>query len=286
MALRQIAIGTLEAEHRLNFALVHSRRVPGFARRFYGVARARVALGLYGSRLCPVPTSPNRVLATVLQPGDTFLDIGAADGEMVNLGGIAVGREGLVYAFEPRASAVAHLNQLVASYGLNHATIIRSLVGETTGSATLYASSGAGASSSISAAWADSGVTEQSPITRLDDWAASVQLRRLDLLKIDVEGAELLVLRGAPETLRQHHPVIVLEIRDREVRRKEFGYDVDDLLVFLRSTGYDAFFVLRPAGFEPIRDLAEIGEGDHDMIALSLGVPRHRALAARAPFRP
>ena len=226
------------------------------------------------------------MLANVLQSGDTFVDIGAAEGEMVNLGGVAVGREGLVYAFEPRAAAVSHLNQLVASYGLDNTTVIRSLVGESTGTATLFSGSGAGASSSISPAWADSNVAEQSPITRLDDWAASVRLRRLDLLKIDVEGAELLVLRGAAETLRNHRPVIVLEIRDREVRRKEFGYDVDDLLSFLRSTGYDAFFVLRPTGFEPVRDVDEVGEEDHDMIALSLAIPRHRALAARAPFRP
>lgn len=284
MMLRHLAIGALEVEHRLNHALVHSRWVPPAAGRVYGALRARVALTLYASRLCPVPTSPNRVLATVLRPGDTFIDIGAAEGEMVTLAGTAVEPGGSVYAFEPRAVAVDHLNRLVSRYHLPNARILRSLVGETTGSATFYSSAGTGASSSISAAWADSDSAEECPITRLDDWARSMGMARLDLLKIDVEGAELLVLRGAPETLRRHHPAIVLEIRDRDVRRAEFGYDLPDLLDYLRSVGYDAFYALRPTGFEPVASADQLSESDHDLIALSLTSPRHRALASARPF--
>lgn len=62
--------------------------------------------------------------------------------------------------------------------------------------------------------------------------AESVRLGRPDVIKIDVEGAELAVLRGGKLTLEAHIPIILLECthRQEDVRRflEELGYEIRD----------------------------------------------------------
>lgn len=58
----------------------------------------------------------------------------------------------------------------------------------------------------------------------------------MDLIKLDVEGAELLVLKGAQRILTEMRSIIVMEVSRRTTAR--FGYSVDDLLAFLEQQGY------------------------------------------------
>jgi hypothetical protein len=74
------------------------------------------------------------------------------------------------------------------------------------------------------------------PMTTLDTFVVEQSLERIDFIKCDVEGAELLVFRGAEKTLTRFHPPILLEIEARHTER--FGYRPDDLDEFLRSFGY------------------------------------------------
>jgi hypothetical protein len=60
---------------------------------------------------------------------------------------------------------------------------------------------------------------------------------RLDLLKIDVEGSEVEVLKGADEVLRTLRPVVLAEAQDESLRRA--GSNVAELLELLRSRDYD-----------------------------------------------
>jgi Methyltransferase FkbM domain len=69
---------------------------------------------------------------------------------------------------------------------------------------------------------------------RLDQYAQ--RLGRIDFVKCDVEGAELLVLRGAQSTLRRCRPKLCLEIDDRWVR--SLGWTTTEVFRYLRETGY------------------------------------------------
>ena len=66
--------------------------------------------------------------------------------------------------------------------------------------------------------------------------------RRVGLLKMDIEGAELLALRGAQEILLRDHPTIIMEIHP--TRMRAFGYTLDDTRAFLSAFGYDIHRIL------------------------------------------
>jgi Methyltransferase FkbM domain len=57
-----------------------------------------------------------------------------------------------------------------------------------------------------------------------------------DLMKIDVEGAEISVLRGASQMLREKHPTLLVEVA--EVNLRQFGFTSDELIRELKGFGY------------------------------------------------
>ena len=67
----------------------------------------------------------------------------------------------------------------------------------------------------------------------------SLNLKHVEILKIDTEGCELLILQGGEKTLRKHHPEIIFEFSDKNT--KQFNYSPKDILEFLRLLGYKTF---------------------------------------------
>lgn len=76
---------------------------------------------------------------------------------------------------------------------------------------------------------------EQAEVVALDEWGAD--LERLDFLKIDVEGYELEVLRGAARLIERFHPAILCEITGLARR---YGREPEESFAFLRERGYRA----------------------------------------------
>lgn len=80
------------------------------------------------------------------------------------------------------------------------------------------------------------------PVTTLDKYCERNGIEFVDLIKVDLEGAELFVLKGAKRLLEANpRPVIVVEMNRRTVER--FGYTVDTLLGFWESKGFRCFSV-------------------------------------------
>ena len=79
------------------------------------------------------------------------------------------------------------------------------------------------------------------PLVALDDYFAEGEYR-VALLKIDVEGAELGVLKGAERILRQHKPLLVFECENRHLAPG----NVRDVFSWLEQLGYEGRFISRP----------------------------------------
>jgi FkbM family methyltransferase len=79
------------------------------------------------------------------------------------------------------------------------------------------------------------------PVDTLDNILARKRVNRVDLIKIDTEGCELFVLRGARETLRRFRPDIMLEYN--ESNTLQFGYKPDETAHLLAEYGYSGILI-------------------------------------------
>ncbi len=145
-----------------------------------------------------------------LRPGMTFVDVGANVGYYTALAaGLVGGRGGRVVAFEPSPYAFARLKQLVESNRLDHVTAVNLGLSDTTGVTNIYLGIGSDNHSPTMVAHEGADATEVK-IGTLDAEAERLDLERIDLIKIDVEGHEPKVLAGAQRLLRERRIGAVL----------------------------------------------------------------------------
>ena len=147
--------------------------------------------------------SETRLVQAFLQPGMTFLDVGAHIGYYTLIAARLVGAAGRVHSFEPGKEMRAHLAANVARNDLHNVEIHPEALAEQTGEVGFYPSALAG-NQGISSI-VGSGDGRAAPVTvpslSLDDLAARIGGRRIDFLKMDVEGAELQVIQGGQRLL-------------------------------------------------------------------------------------
>ncbi|WP_041289096.1 FkbM family methyltransferase [Kribbella flavida] len=184
------------------------------------------------------PTT-SRFLTAELRAGDVMLDIGANIG-LHTLGVARRLRElssGRVIAFEPAEDSLAKLQEAAERNGLDELIdTVPAALGDRTQEAALHADSRYDvADTGVRSLSADGEVVQQVTVVRLDDWARANDLNRLNLVKIDVEGAELDVLRGAAHTLTRLRPRAIL-VEDKLEDQRSRLYEVLDELGY-RPTG-------------------------------------------------
>lgn len=147
-----------------------------------------------------------------LRPGGTFVDVGANIGLLSVRAAKKTGSDGLVYAFEPDPVNYSRLAWARAANEVPWLLPIPLGVGAAPDRARLWnAPSGDGGLSSLIAldGFKPAGSIE---VTSLDTFFRSVEPGRVELVKIDVEGFEEQVVRGASEFLERHRPAIIVEM--------------------------------------------------------------------------
>lgn len=175
-----------------------------------------------------------------LRPGDVMVDVGACHGIYTVLGAARVGRSGTVVALEPARESFRVLQRNVALNKLTNVIAICAAAAESNGVATLYHDP----DSSRNSLGRTRGQPEDSELvdtTTIDSLFMSHSITRLDLLKIDAEGAEAKVLGGAVKTLRAWHPAVLLEVNPGA--SEELGSSSSESLELLEGMGYKFFRV-------------------------------------------
>jgi FkbM family methyltransferase len=168
--------------------------------------------------------------AEAIRPGDVVADIGAYRGTYALVAAAIAGPTGRVFAFEPTATNAALIARNVALNGFApRMTVEQAAVSDRTGTATFYAAGDATTNSLASSG--GTGGTQVRTIA-LDEYFAGQQPPRV--LKIDIEGAELLALRGAQHILASD-AWIICELHP--YAWGELGYSGDDLRGLLASHG-------------------------------------------------
>jgi FkbM family methyltransferase len=182
-------------------------------------------------------------VAQTLRPGDFYVDVGANVGLLALRAATIVGPKGQVIAIEAHPRTFGYLADNIRLNGFEVVRPIHSAVGEERG--TLH--------------FTDVRSDDQNHVVPAGGAGFEVSVRPLDelvppgsiaLLKVDVEGFELPVFRGATNVLGRSR-VILFESWDRHAAR--YGYRVPEVLSLLRSAGF-RIYRLHQKGLSPIED--------------------------------
>jgi FkbM family methyltransferase len=186
-----------------------------------------------------------REILRILKPGDLFLDIGANVGFFSLLASRAVGHDGKVYAFEPAPKAHDALRRNLQLNGIQNVTAIATALSDSPGRGALFldARNNSGASSLNRSP--HSGEAVEVELDSYDRFASQNTLSMPALVKLDVEGAEVKVLRGMQALLsRPNPPPVVLEVSEWSL--KQMGSSKDELFALMRGHGYKARLISPP----------------------------------------
>jgi FkbM family methyltransferase len=172
----------------------------------------------------------------VLREGDVVYDVGANEGYFSLLAGRQIGSTGFVYAFEALPQNAQKVTAHLAANNIGHAEVVPSAISDRAGAFPLAI----GDAATPSLVRGDGNAIRVNAIT-LDGFVACHP--RPDLIKMDIEGAEMLALHGALELIRRDDaPRWIIEVHSAELHR-----GVTDLL---REAGY-AVSVLVPTHKPP-----------------------------------
>jgi FkbM family methyltransferase len=199
----------------------------------------------------------------LVKHGDVVFDCGANQGIYACAFGALVGRSGKVISFEPQDYAVAALQSNAQLNGFGHVSVEHAAVSDHEGIATLDISRGAVSGSIVRDGGHDR--VQSVPTVTLDSVCERLRIDRLNLLKMDIEGAELLALNAAQNILKRFRPIIVLEANPNEAQWPK-------IMTLLELLGYEPYLFGVDGRLERIDTLPE----DHPDVVF---MPN----AARAP---
>jgi FkbM family methyltransferase len=179
-------------------------------------------------------------LRNILQNDMTFIDVGANQGEFSLYASSRLSK-GQVYSFEPVS---AQFNMLSKNIELNNIQNIKAFnfgLSDAEGELPVFTSSSStdlGNNEGLSSLFSsnDRDVFEEKVKLEVFDDLFSDKIDRIDFIKIDVEGAELFVLKGMKETLKKFTPTILIELSEDNF--KNAGYTTKDVLDFLNIYNY------------------------------------------------
>lgn len=192
-----------------------------------------------------------RALLAAVAPGDTVADIGANKGAFCYWLARRVGPAGRVYAFEPQRPLAVYLRRVFGTLRLRQIEVVECAVSDYTGEAILHVPGTAdspGASLDAGVLAEQEGHRASCRVGTLDDLLADAS--RVTALKIDVEGNEWAVFKGASRILERQRPLLLFECEARHLRR----HRMEDVLRYLEDRGYRGSFFAPDGALRPVAE--------------------------------
>ena len=213
------------------------------------------------------------IFARHIKNGFVCLDVGANIGWHTTLMSRLSGAEGEVHAFEPVPPTFEDLKKNVSLNGEGAKVFLNNFGlgdAESTAEIHLFKDLPSGHATLAGKTGAPSTVFPIK-IKTLDSYLEEKNIKRVDFIKVDIEGAEMMFLKGAEKVFEQEiAPIIYMEMTLETSR--EFGYLPNDLIVFLKNKASYQFFKIDEAG----EKLFEIeGFAPEDIGANVLCLPRN-----------
>ncbi len=197
------------------------------------------------------------ILEKILKPKMFFVDIGANQGEFTVFAAKRL-TEGKVISFEPVSTVFEKLEKNVdANNFKDRVDLIRKGLSDKNTTAEIYTEPGKSEDGTVNQGLytihrtdTRSMIQETIELIRFDDFVDSYSLSCLDVMKIDIEGSELAVLRGAKQALEKFKPIILIEVN--KLTSEAAGYQATEILDYLTSLGYYFKVILSDGKTQPI----------------------------------
>jgi FkbM family methyltransferase len=178
--------------------------------------------------------------AKVVSKGSTVFDVGANIGIYSLLASKRTGADGHVYSFEPSDWAFQRLNENISMNEFKNISVFKVGVSDKKGTASFHVCEDDAYNSIGSTPMQEVKSVKQIDICSIDDICTANNIKRIDIIKIDTEGADLLVLQGARGMLNSADPPIVFCEYNKNIT-SGYAYSLEDYRNYISGIGYKAF---------------------------------------------
>lgn len=186
-----------------------------------------------------------KTIEKYIKPGDVCLDVGANIGWYSTLFSKIVGAKGTVHSFEPVPQTFAELKKNIGLNGSPSNTFLNNFgLGDEEKFSEIYLFDEMPSGHASLAPRANK--TAQAipiQIKTLDSYLTEHEIERVDFVKVDIEGAELMFLEGARRLFKQKMPPVIFMEMALETTH-EFNYKPNQLIEFIRARADYDFFAL------------------------------------------
>jgi len=196
-----------------------------------------------------------KFLKNIINQGSNCLHIGASDARHSYVMADIIGKSGQVYAFEPSSYSYGHLALMVKLHRLKNVQTYHLAVSDKAGNVCLItpekATGHVGRSFAFIAGLesTDKNRTdiESNKVTKeevaaisIDEFVAENSIEKIDFIRCDTEGSEMLILKGASKTLEKHKPSLLIEIH-ADALKEVFNSSAKKVSGLLFGLGYYMF---------------------------------------------
>lgn len=186
-------------------------------------------------------TDSSKNVLSYVNTGDTVLDIGGNIGQTALMIAKKIGGKGKVISFEPYPNTIKRFEgNLSLNETISNITLVKCGLGNEEMTTTMYQNCSSNSAGNRIGDEISKGENQVKKVVIkvLDNFLQNEEkLERVDFIKIDVEGYEMNVLRGARKTLLNYKPKLFIEINDNLLRKQ--GSDSSKLLAFLLDLEYE-----------------------------------------------
>lgn len=247
--LWQIRFGTATLWEHMGTAARRLHVMPTELQLPFGCRMQAPSVGALDYLCDTYETAVTSLIADILKPGMAFVDLGANVGYYTLLARATVGARGSVYAFEPDPGLFQTLTGNIALNRFHDVEAHEMAVSDSCGVAAFYPAQ-ARVDGSLYAAAGGEGDSLSVRVTTLDAFFSERGWPSLDVIKIDIEGAELPALRGMSEVARRNESLrVIVEFNLRSLHA--VGTTPVDLLTALHASGFSRISVIE-RGLRPV----------------------------------
>lgn len=203
-----------------------------------------------------------RLLDRLLRQDSVFFDVGGNIGVMAMYAAkrVPLGR---VHTFEPLSANIDLMQANLALNDFQNIVVNKTAASNVAGELAIHvlAANNTGATS----LYPEAGETtphEMVQAVRLDEYVAEHGIDRIDVVKLDVEGAEMDALEGFRESLQRFRPHVVMEVTRSIIERA--GRSPDEIIEFWHDLGYQIYDIGHQAQLTPIQHAGQLRD-DHNI---------------------